>query len=272
MTRRIVIHAGFHKTGTTTVQRMLHANGEVLWPVTALALRWRLKPVLAAALAYSDWRDSDSLDLFAARFDEFLTDLNLGAKRMLCLSSEELAGHMPGREGVEDYSATPALMATLLEGLRRRIPEADPVFYFSTRAPDSWLESAWAEHVKSSRMTLERDVFSDRYASAAEFGPIVEAVAEAVAPCPVVHRDLAQVTTLPLGPAEPLIDLLNLSPSRRIALTPQPRENAALPAEALAACLAINQSRRSYDEVRAAKNDILAPYMRQQKSRMGQEP
>jgi hypothetical protein len=36
MGRRIVVHAGFHKTGTTSAQAFLAENGPVLWPVMAL--------------------------------------------------------------------------------------------------------------------------------------------------------------------------------------------------------------------------------------------
>ena len=124
MGRRIVIHGGFHKTGTTTVQRTLHANGPVLWPVMALGLRWRLKPVLAAARAYSVWGDPVSLTLFAERFDAYLGSIELGKFRGLCVSSEELVGHMPGRDEITDYGAAPVLLSALIPVIRRRFPKA----------------------------------------------------------------------------------------------------------------------------------------------------
>ena len=49
MPGRIVIHAGFHKTGTTTVQRFLKENSETLWPLTAIGLRHRFPDLLHSA-------------------------------------------------------------------------------------------------------------------------------------------------------------------------------------------------------------------------------
>lgn len=264
MPRRVIIHAGFHKTGTTTVQRMLHANGPVLWPVMALGLRWKLKAALAAARAYSDWGDKASLDLFALRFGEFIGDLNLGKRRGIAVSSEELSGHMPGREGVADYGAAPQLAATMRQVVLQHYPLATISYYYSTRAADSWLESAWAEHVKSARMTLDRETFCARYAPAANFAPILARIREAVDPCDVIDRPLGETTMMPLGPAEPVIDMMGLAPERRILLKPQPRENTALPPDILLQCLELNQSNRNYNAVRAAKARLLERFTRKE--------
>ncbi len=51
--RRIVIHAGFHKTGTTTVQQTLKAHATVLAPHLQVVLREDMEAVCEAARAYS---------------------------------------------------------------------------------------------------------------------------------------------------------------------------------------------------------------------------
>lgn len=256
--QRVVIHAGFHKTGTTTAQRTLHANGPLLWPVMALGLRWRLKPVLHAARAWSTWRDDLALVAFTARFDEYLDELDLGARGLL-IASEELCGHLPGRGGIADYAAAPVLMPRLADVLERRFGAAlDLTFLFTLRRAGDWLASAWAEHVKSSRMTLDLKTFRARYTPAADLPGVVARIREAVAPHPVETAWLEDIVEAELGPVTPLLDLMHLAPERRAQIEPQPRANAALPEDVLAEMLEINRRAPDADTAKAAKAALLS--------------
>ena len=258
--QKIVIHAGFHKTGTTTVQAFLRANGPILWPVMAIGLRWQLRDVRAAARAFSSWRDPFSLARFGHRFGDYLQGLNLAPGRKLCLSSEELAGHIPGHEHLVDYSATPQLMREIADVAQARFRDRlDLTFYFSTRAAADWIDSAYWERVKTARMVMDLEEFRARYRHAGDLAPIVEAVRARVAPHPVVSTALEDTRDLALGPATPLVDLLDLTPARRAALKPHRTENARRSDEILHACLKINRSPRSDSDVRAAKMAILNP-------------
>lgn len=254
---RIVIHAGFHKTGTTTVQQLLRSNGPVLWPVMALGLRPRLKPILHAARGYSTWRDPFSLMKFSDRFGAYLDSLGLSPRRMLCISSEELSGHMPGRDKVPDYGAVPELMAEIARVASARFARLDLTFYFSTRAADPWLRSAWAEHVKASRMTLDLPDFIDRTGPAADLPAVVDRVRAAVAPHRVVSAALEDTAGLPLGPATPLIDLLRLPPRRRAQIVPvDSPANRRLDDATLAQMLALNRSDLPRDRINGLKDAL----------------
>ena len=257
---RIVVHAGFHKTGTTTVQQTLRHNAPILWPVMAIGLRPKLVPILRAARGYSTWRDPLSLMKFGDRVDHYLAGLNLSANRMLCLSAEELSGHLPGRDQVSDYGATPALMREFAQVATARFgPGLDLCFYFSTRAPDAWLQSAWAEHVKASRMTRDLAGFIAETRPAADLPAVVTAIRAAVTPHKVHSTALENTTTLPLGPAQPLIDLLALPPRRAANLKPVARPaNASLPPAILDQMLALNRSDLPRPAVNDAKAALLA--------------
>ncbi len=256
--QRVVIHAGFHKTGTTSIQRTLHANGPVLWPVMALGLRWRLKPVLHAARAFSAWRDDLSLVEFTARFEEYLEDLDLGSRGLL-IASEELCGHLPGRDDIADYRAAPLLMRRLADVLEQRFGAAlDLTFPFTLRRAGGWLESAWAEHVKSSRMTLDLAGFRARHAAAADLSGMVERIREAVAPHPLETAWIEDIAEAELGPVTPLLDLMRLAPERRARIVPQPRANTRLPAVLLAEMLEINRRAPDADAAKAAKAALIS--------------
>lgn len=258
--QRVVIHAGFHKTGTSSAQAVLRANGPVLWPVMALGLRPRLAPVLSAARGYSTWRDPLTLAKVGYRFGLYLRELNLPPKRQLLISCEELSGHLPGRGDLEDYSAAPQLMRALAAELEAAFGDRlDLTFFFSLRQPGTWLKSAWWEHVKSSRMVLDFDEYERRYADSADLPEVVAQIERAVAPHRVVTAWLEETGALPLGPATPLLDLMRLPPKRRAALAQAPPRNVARPGAMVDRLLEINRSGLSDAEAKSAKQAILQP-------------
>ena len=260
MPGRIVIHAGFHKTGTTTVQRFLKENSETLWPLTAIGLRHRFPDLLHSARAYSVWRDPITLAQFAHRFDTFIRALDLGPHRRLVISSEELAGHLPGREDVADYGAVPALMGEMVDVLEDIHGEVDLRFHFSTRATAPWLKSAYSEHVKSSRMVLDFEEFREKNQDTGNLHQAFQAIARTVGADRCSALPLEATRALPLGPADPIIDLLGLGPKKRALLRPVASANEAPSDETLQAFLAFNRSDMTGPEVGQAKRDYLAKF------------
>ncbi|MFY0636159.1 MAG: hypothetical protein JXQ91_20280 [Vannielia sp.] len=253
---RVVVHMGFHKTGTTSAQSFLRRNGKHLWPLMALGLRQQLEPVLFATRAYSTWRDFLSLEKLRLRLTDYLAGLDLGRKRDLLLSSEELAGHMAGRAGLPDYSAVPEIAQVIEDCLLARFPEADITFFFSLRAPAAWMKSAWGEHVKSSRMTLDYDSFATANPAAANFAPIIEATQSRLR-SPVQTAWLEEMADLPFGPATPLLDLMQVPAARRDRLDAARHMNPHRDPAVLDALLALNRSDMDDDALRAAKDRLL---------------
>ncbi|MDG1067679.1 MAG: hypothetical protein P8P40_04770, partial [Sulfitobacter sp.] len=97
MPRKIVIHAGFHKTGTSTVQAVLRANRKALMPALAIRLKGQMQELMSATRGYSTYGTDEALDKVSRRFDALLAELPGMPRRTLLLSAGELAGHMPGR-------------------------------------------------------------------------------------------------------------------------------------------------------------------------------
>ena len=97
--RRVIIHAGFHKTGTTTIQRYLRSNGKHIWPRCSLTLPGRVRNGAALmAVRYSRYGTPALLDAFARDLHETLSAIDVGQSRKVLISDENLAGRMPGRE------------------------------------------------------------------------------------------------------------------------------------------------------------------------------
>lgn len=260
-THPILIHAGFHKTGTTTIQKTLRANRAALRPHALLALRRDLEPLLHAARAHSAYGDPLSLAKFTLRAEAFVNALPGLKKRGLILSSEELSGHLPGRGGLPDYRAAPVLMGELAAAFQRRYDTPDLTFVFTTRAADSWLTSAYWEQVKSSNQSLSLAHFRAKYATAANFDPILADIRNAIAPARLLHYSLEESRDTPLGPATPLLQRLDLPDTTFTALTPTKAANTRLPQDALDTLLALNQTHADNSDARiAAKRAYLTSF------------
>ncbi len=141
--RRVIVHAGFHKTGTTTVQQYLRANSKHLWKRCALVLPTKLHSNAARmAVRYSRFGTDALLQHYEADLYAALSALDVGDKRTVLISDENLSGQMPGRNGQMGYSATPALMSRTEDAICDVFGvETDVVFVFTTRAPEAWLKS-----------------------------------------------------------------------------------------------------------------------------------
>ncbi len=256
MPRKIVIHAGFHKTGTSTVQAVLRANRKALMPALAIRLKGQMQELLHATRGYSTYGSSDALEKVSRRFDSLLAELPGMPRRTLLMSAEELSGHMPGRGALAQYSAAPVLMYLFWERAKAAFPKTPIHFAFATRNAKTWQRSAWAEHVKSSSMTLDYDDYQQRYADASSLGDIVQEITRRV-PAPVHHYALEDCAALPLGPADPVLDLCDIPESIRTQLVAQPPQNTRLDEDTLAALLEINRSHTDSKLRKAAKNALL---------------
>ena len=216
---RIIIHAGFHKTGTTTVQKTLRANREDLRPHCRIILRPGMVALCEAARAYSVSRSQTDLALIQYEAAA-LADGWAARGKDIVISSEDLAGHMPGRRGLTAYDATPRIMKALVQAFAAAAPDAQQVLYFTTRAAAPWLRSCYVQHLRATRITQDADEYAADMAGSANLDQIVAQVADAVPHVQVIAQPLEACTT-PLGPLAPLLDLLGgIDPA---TLTPRPR-------------------------------------------------
>ncbi|MEL7098037.1 MAG: hypothetical protein AAGM84_04340 [Pseudomonadota bacterium] len=259
MPRRVVLHIGFHKTGTSSVQAVLRANRAVLKRHAALRLKPQIKELLHGSRGYSTWRDPLSLAKTARRFDAMLGALPGMPRRALIVSAEELSGHMPGRGDLMDYGAAPELVRVYAGSVRKRFPEAQLVIYAGIREAEAWLRSAYWEHVKSSSMVLDFDAFADRYAAAADFAAILDRVAER-AEVDVTSGALEAHQDDALGPAAGLFAQCDMPPDILSALAPVPATNTRLPEAVLLDLLAANRAYADRDARKAVKKAILAAH------------
>lgn len=255
---RVLIHAGFHKTGTTSVQKTLAANRAALEPQLIVGLRADLVEVAETARAYSDGLEPVELPILQGMFAAYIAGLALTDGQVLLISSEDLSGHMPGRRGLTSYAAAPALMQALAAGAEQALGEAlDLTFVFSTRQREAWVRSLFWQNVMRDRLLDDLDRFRASVSGAEELDAVVDRVAAAVGPHRVRRFSLEQAAPRRFGPLAPLLDLAGIGEETRAALVELPPKNARPDHDLSEVFLALNRSTLQGGALNAAKQALV---------------
>jgi len=253
MPRRILIHPGFHKTGTSSMQHFLWVNRDRLAPQVGFLLLRHLKPAAKICMLFSATQNPYVLTDLVEVMDETIA-AHIGADVAdLVISCEGLFGHLPGWGTLESYAAAPIAASYLTLYLAERFPDAEQRLVCSIRDPEAWLWSAWRHHLMSHRLLQDWDEFAARIRPAADLASVAASVAEAVAPVPVYTLPLEEATAHPQGPGGALLELLDLPEDLRATLRPVPPGNRGPDAALAAQYLALNRSRLTDAAVKAEK-------------------
>lgn len=253
---RVLVHAGFHKTGTTSIQQGLRRNGRKLARFCRVLTRVQIEPVCEAARAASVTDDPAAMALFTFELAQMFEALDPADPRPVLISSEDLSGHMPGRFGLTGYSAAPRLMACIADVAGQVRPGCDLRFFFTTRAAEPWVRSCYAQHVRGIRFTEARDSYVARMLPLADLAAEVARIAAAV-PVPVHSVALEDWTGDRLGPLSALLTALELPAKLGDRLAPVGPANPSFPDPVLAQMLALNRSDLPRAEWAAAKKALM---------------
>ncbi|WP_170448838.1 hypothetical protein [Ruegeria arenilitoris] len=246
MTRRILLHLGLHKTGTTAAQSFLFENRTLIWPRHALVLPYvtRKSGLSEAATRHSLYGTFGTLSEFGNRWRELLATLDFGEKRGLILSEENFSGLRPSRNLVVGYAEAPDLAACLVDTLRNRLvgSELDITVYLSLRQRGSWIRSLWAHDLQRTRLVQDFDTFRERLEELPSLQQTADAVRDRLPSVRVQTEWLEDLREHSFGPGTPFAEFLDLPPEKAALLVKPTRSNPALPQEALSEMLELNRS------------------------------
>jgi hypothetical protein len=259
---RVILHAGFHKTGTSTLQALLETHRAQLAPAWRVETRKgnpALKELSQTARAFSVAQDPVELALLRGLAGVWFRQLRLLPGQGLLISSEDFAGHMPGVQGVASYAAAAPIARVLAQAARAAFgAEVRLDLVYTTREPQSWLRSLYAQQARAEALVDPPEVFCRRLAPAADFAPVLRAVREALPFGEVHHLPLEDGEAAGLGPAGAVFDLAGLPQGMTAGWDRLPRRNESLPEPLVTAFVALNRSGLPRAEVRARKAALLA--------------
>lgn len=157
--RRLIVHCGVQKTGSTSIQRYLMQNADLLAGdliVRTPAEGSPMRPLGRAAIDFSFHPDSsDSRQTLKVALDDVLETLPADSRPVL-LSHENLAGAMPGNGGeTRLFPALPLILAIV----KQHVTEFDVDFVYYTRRMSTWRPSVWAQAVRTDGYTRTEKEF-----------------------------------------------------------------------------------------------------------------
>lgn len=239
--RRLVIHLGAPKTGSTSVHHFLRRNQDALAGDLVLRIPapgTAMQRLGQAAIAFSLSPGDDSRATLQAAFRAVLADLP-DDDRPVLISHENLSGAMPGNGGETGlFPALPAIVTALEEALPKGW-RAD--YVLTTRRRKDWLPSVWAQAVRSDGYAGTWPEFAALTDDLPGWGELMRRLRKVV-PDKRLHHLPLEKTPDAARPAAPLLALAGLSVDRIGALAPEPaRRMARLPDAATEFIRRLNQ-------------------------------
>lgn len=257
---QIVFHAGFHKTGTSSLQRALVEHAPALADVAHVETRKlsrRFSVAADAARAVSVAASAEHLAALRAGLADWVAGLPALKGRALVASSEDFSGHMPGRFGLVDYRAARVVLPEVVQALAAGFPGAKIAVLYTTRAAEAWLTSLHWQLAKHPEMVLKQRRFCREYAKAADFDAVLGPLADELAGRALVRAvALEALKGRRLGPVEAVYDALGLPDAVRGMLPVVPNANVAPPVGLADHFVTLNRAGLSADELQRSKADL----------------
>ena len=252
---RVLVHAGFYKTGTTSLQGFLADNRAALAPWFAYYGQGAFHDAGARAREYAQAPFPGGLKAFRLALRSFLSEVPDGTD--IVMSRENFSGAMPGHRDwlgrpITGFPVAKPLLRDLKKELFRRFgPGTQVEILFTTRAREAWLRSVHGHLLRSIRLEEDFDGFSLHFK---RLGTLEDEARRLEADHVVrveTHADH------PFGPAKAILDLMGVPDEVQAGLPPARRRNVGQDPELKAEFLRLNRSDLSKPELKAAKVALL---------------
>ena len=257
----VVVHPGFHKTGTSSLQSWLGQNRRALKPYLSFYGKADFMAAGSAARIYGQkpypWR----LRAFRRSFDRFLA--KIPDAPVIVLSRETFSGSMPGHRRfpnrlIRDYRGVAVPLGhQIVAALRARFgPEVRITFLYTLREREGWIRSVYGHLLRSIHLREDFATFRARFPDLMDPRAEAEAIAKAlgVDAHVVALEDVGQHRE---GPARAVLDLLGVPQRVRDRLPPATRANTGQTPAMEAEFLAMNRASRDKAALKAAKDAML---------------
>ncbi|WP_371169971.1 hypothetical protein [Aliiroseovarius sp. 2305UL8-7] len=260
---QVIVHAGFHKTGTTSLQNFLHQNRKELRPYFDYYGQNDFLNAGAKARFYAQRPYPHRLHRFRRSFRRFLSQIP--DHKVIILSRESFSGGMPGHRKLGGRLITsyqrPALRLArvIISELHRRFgAKANITFFYTTRDRQAWLKSVHGHLLRSINLADDFETFCTRIPDQISPTDQAQNMRFALSPIPVVTAALEDYADHPHGPAAALLDLVNVPQSVQAQLAPAPISNRGQSKAQRDAFLELNRSGLSKPELKSHKAQLLA--------------
>ena len=257
---RIIIHAGFHKTGTTGLQDFLRLNRAALSDHADIYLGQQLGEARRAGRLYGERPWFARRRHFQRSFASFLA--TIPDADTILISRESFSGAMPGAtrfgRSITGYGRVAETLARdILTAFQTRFGTTAQIeFLYTTRAKPAFLQSIWGHHLRTKQLTDDLGRFTARFAKAPPLDTEAARIATALAPVPVHIAPLEDAANHRLGHGATILRLLHIDPTTWDHFQP-PIDRYTGPSDELRATfLRMNRSQQDTADLRAQKEAL----------------
>ena len=262
MVTRVIVHTGFHKTGTSSLQSWLGQNRRALRPHLLFYGKADFLAAGSAARIYGQkpypWR----LRAFRRSFGQFLS--KVPDAPVIVLSRETFSGSMPGHRRfparlITGYrSVAVPLGHQIIAALRDRFgADVQITFLYTLREREAWIRSVYGHLLRSIHLAEDFDTFRGRFPNLIDPRAEAEAIAKALRLQDVHYAALEDYGTRREGPAAAVLDLLDVPEALRATLAPAQRANGGQTPEIEAEFLKMNRASRDKAMLKKTKDAML---------------
>lgn len=272
---RVIVHAGFHKTGTTSLQAYLTRHRASFTPWFTFYGPAEYASAGAKSRIYAQRRFPWRLWAFRRAFRRFLA--GVPDAPVLVLSRETFSGNMPGHRDwrgrmLTDFrTAAVPLVRVIAAELRRRFgPDTQIELVFTTRDREAWIASVHGHLVRSIHLADDLATFHERLSGFPDLATEARRIASAVG-LEAHIRPLEDYAGARPGPALALLEIAGVPPEVWQALPKAHRANTGQPPAVRAEFLALNRSGISREDLKrlkdARKEELRKAYRREKPRR-----
>lgn len=259
---RVIVHAGFHKTGTSSLQGYFWLNQKALTEHLTFYTRRSFRKSGNLAHRYGIAPYFFNRFLFAWAFRTFLN--YIPDAPVIIISWECFSGVMPGHRRnftgpIMSYSrAAKPLAETIIHELRHRFSDDVRIeFLYTTRERNAWLKSVHGHLLRSIRLTKDLDSFKKFHSETPDPDEEAQIMADFLHPVPVHKAALEDSFGNRFGPAAAIFDLVDIPSVVLEKLPDAVHKNKASSPELEEKFLSLNRTIRSKPVLKKAKEKLL---------------
>jgi hypothetical protein len=228
--KKIILHTGFHKTGTSSLQFFLKENMHKLSPFAAFYFFDDLAEVSSAARLYGKKPLFWNRIKFRSELRRFLESIE--DRKSIVISCESLCGVMPGYNGlfrkrVKSYVPTARVLTGILcEELRSQFGgDVDILLLYTTRDSKPWLKSVFG-HISRTKGGSENFLtFRNSFLTVPNLVEEAEKITANLTGIRIKTASLEKYTQTKYGPAMAVLEQLDLPLDVFDGLVAQDRRN-----------------------------------------------
>lgn len=262
-TQRVIVHPGFHKTGTSSLQSFCGTHSKALRPYMAFYGKADFLQAGSAARIYGQkpypWR----LRAFRRKLDGFLQ--GIPDDPVIVLSRETFSGAMPGHRKylgrlVKSYEpAAVPLGRQIVAAIRARFgADVQIEFVYTLRETESWIRSVYGHLLRSIHLTEDYGTFRAQFPRLKDLRDVAERVTAKLALDAVHYIDLERAGAHRLGPAGDLLALVGVPQDVQDALPDARRANQGQSRDLEAKFLELNRGSDNKRMLKRMKDEMIA--------------